>query len=77
MDGDDAAHEALEIDVGLGRDFAGDDDQAGGGQRLAGDAAVGILVEAGVQDGVGNLVGDLVGMTFGDGLRRKKITIPG
>ena len=56
----------LEIDVGLGGDFAGNDHQAGGGQRLGGDAAVGILLQAGVQNGVGDLVGNLVGMAFGD-----------
>ena len=64
--GDDAAHQALEIDVGLGGDFAGDDHQAGGGQGFGGDAAVGVLLQAGVQNGVGDLVGNLVGMAFGD-----------
>ena len=73
--GDDAAHEALEVDVGLGGDFAGDDHQAGGRQGFCGDAAVGILLQAGVQNGVGNLVGNLVGMAFGDGLRGKQKTI--
>ena len=73
--GDDAANQALEVDVGLGGDFAGDDDEAGRGQGFGGHAAVGILLEAGVQDGVGNLVGNLVGMTFGDGLRGKQKTV--
>ena len=71
MDGDGAADHALEIDVGLGGDFAGDDDQAGGGQGFAGDAAGWIFGEAGVEDGVGNLVGDLVGMAFGYGFGGK------
>ena len=64
--GDHAAHQALEIDVGLGGDFAGDDHEAGGGQGFGGDAAVGVLLQAGVENGVGDLVGNLVGMAFGD-----------
>ena len=62
---------ALEIDVGLGGDFAGDDDQAGGGQGFAGYAAGGVFGQAGVEDGVGNLVGDFVGMAFGYGFGGK------
>ena len=73
--GDDAAYQALEIDVGLGGDFAGDDHQAGRGQRLRRYAAVGILFEAGVQNGIGNLVGNFVGMTFGHRFRGKQKTI--
>ena len=33
--GNDAAHQALEVDVGLGGDFAGDDHEAGCSQRFA------------------------------------------
>ncbi len=62
--GNDAAHEGLEIDISLGGDFSGDDDEAGGGECFAGDAAIGVLFEAGVEDGVGNLVGNFVGMPF-------------
>ena len=67
--GDGAADDGLEIDVGFGGDFSGDDDEAGGGKGFAGDAAGGIFGEAGVEDGVGNLVGDLIGMAFGHGFR--------
>ncbi len=66
-----AADDLLKIDVGFGGDFSGDDDQAGGGKRFAGDAAEGIFGEAGVEDGVGNLVGDLIGMAFGYGFGSK------
>ena len=69
--GDGAADDGLEIDVGLGGDFSGDDDEAGGGEGLAGDAAGGVFGEAGVEDSVGNLVGDLIGMAFGHGFRGK------
>jgi hypothetical protein len=71
MEANDAAHQALKIDVGLGGDLAGDDHQSGGRQRLGGDAAVGVLLQAGVQNGVGDLVGNLVGVAFGDGFRGK------
>ena len=77
MECDGAADQRLEIDVSLGGDFAGDDDQAGGGQRFAGHAAVGVLGQAGIEDGVGNLVGDLVGMAFGHGFGRKQISVVG
>ena len=50
--GDGVADEGLEVDIGLGGDLTGDDDEAGAGEGLAGDAAVGILGEAGVEDGV-------------------------
>jgi len=43
-----AADDLLKIDVGFGGDFSGDDDQAGGGKRFAGDAGLtGIFGEAG------------------------------
>jgi len=68
---DGAADDLLEIDVGFGGDFSGDDDEAGGGEGFAGDAAGGVFGQAGVEDSVGNLVGDLIGMAFGDGFGSK------
>jgi hypothetical protein len=56
------------VDVRLGGDLAGDDDEAGGHQRLAGDAGMLVDGQDGVEDGIGNLVGDLVGMAFADRL---------
>ena len=73
--GNDAADKALEIDVGLGGDLAGYDHQAGGGEGFSGDAAVGVLLQADVQNGVGDLVGNLIRVAFGDGLRGKQETI--
>ena len=66
---DRLADEPRNVDVGLGRDLAGDDDEAGRDQRLAGDAAGRIVPEDGVEDGVRDLVGDLVGVALGDRLR--------
>ncbi len=51
--------------------------EAGGGEGFAGDAAEGIVGQAGVEDGVGNLVGNFVGVTFSHGFRRKKISVSG
>ena len=69
--GDGLADDRADVDVGLGRDLAGDDDEAGRDQGLAGDAPVLVVAEDGVEDGVRDLVGDLVGVSLGDGLRRE------
>jgi len=63
-----AAHEPRNVDVRIGRDLARDDDEAGGDERLAGDAAVHVLGENRVEDGVRDLVGDLVRVALGDRL---------
>ena len=47
-------------------DFAADDDPLRGDQRFAGDARLRVLGQEQVDDGVANLVGDLVGMAFGN-----------
>jgi len=73
--GDDAADQALKVNVGLGGDFAGDDHEAGSGQRFSCYATVRVLFETGVQDGIGDLVGNFVGMTFRDRFRGKQKTI--
>src|SRR5579864_839776 len=63
-----APHEARNVDVDVGRDLAGDDDETRRDQCLARDASVRVLGEDGVEDGVGDLVGDLVRVTLGDRL---------
>ena len=63
---DDVAHDVLIVDGAGRRDFAGDDGQAGRDQRLARDARHRVLREDRVENAVGNLIGDLVGMTFGN-----------
>jgi hypothetical protein len=55
------------VDGGAGGDFTGDDRGAGLDQGFAGHAGVLVLGQDRVQDGVGNLVGDLVRVAFGDG----------
>src|ERR1700722_8919780 len=48
--------------------LAGEYDAVGGDQGLAGHARVGIGAEIGVEHGITEPVGDLVGVPFGDGL---------
>ncbi len=69
---DRLASDLLDVDVGLGRDLAGDDHEAGVDERLARDATVRVLGEDRVQDAVGDLVRDLVGMTLGHRLGREQ-----
>ena len=75
--GDGAANHGLKIDVGLGGDFSRDDDEAGSGQGLAGHPAAGVVREASIEDGIRDLVGDLIGMSFGDRFRGEQITVIG
>ena len=72
--GDHAAHRGGNVHVGaFGGDFSAYDHQAGGAEGFTGDFRLRVLPEEFVEDGVGNLVGDFVGMTFGDGLRCKEV----
>ena len=54
------------VDIGAGGDFTGEHDQTGVAQRLGGDPAVFVLRENCVENRVRDLVGDFVGVTFGD-----------
>ena len=63
---DGVADRALDVEVGVRGDFADNHAEALGDGGLASHARVGILREHAVQDRVGDLVADLVGMTFSD-----------
>ena len=69
------AREADVVDVGVGRDFAGEHHETGGAERFGGDAAHRVFGEAGVENGVRDLVCDFVGMTFADGFGSKEIFV--
>ncbi len=58
----------VEIHGGVGRDLAGEHQAVALGEDLAGDPAPRILFEAGIEDRVGDVVADLVGMALGDRL---------
>ncbi len=66
------AHELGDRGVGLGGHLAGNDDQPGGQQRLDGHTALRVVLEQVVEHGVADLVGDLVRVTLGHGLRREQ-----
>src|SRR5680860_267501 len=59
------------VEVDVGRDLAGDDGHPGVDHGLAGDATLRVAGHDRVEDGVGNLVADLVWVTLGDRLGRE------
>ncbi len=69
-----AADQVRDVRVGLGRDLAGHMHQAGGDQRLDGDPGGRVLAQKRVENGVADLVSDLVGVTLGHGLRGEQAT---
>jgi hypothetical protein len=72
---DARANQPWDVHVGLGRDLARDDDQARRDERLARDPPVLVVGQNGVEDRVGDLVGQLVRMALGDRLRgERKLT---
>jgi hypothetical protein len=73
---DDLARQCLDVDPGDGRDFAGDDRGTGLHHRFAGDAGALVLRQDGVENGVGDLVGDLVRVAFGNGFGGEEVGCP-
>jgi hypothetical protein len=70
---DRLAGDRRDVDVGLGRDLAGDQDEAGVDQALAGDPPFGVVAHDGIEDAVGDLVADLVRMALGDRLGGEQV----
>jgi hypothetical protein len=64
-----------ELGLAVAGDFTRHDHHARLDQRFAGDAAVGILGEQRVDDGVGDLVADLVGVTLVHRLGRENVIL--
>ena len=64
--------DALHIHLGVGGHFAHHHHHAGGGAGLTGHVGAGVLGQDRVQNAVGHLVAQLVGMAFGDAFRRKQ-----
>ena len=65
---DRLSDEPRHVDVGRGSDLARDDDEPGREERLASDPALRVLLEQSVEDGVRDLVGDLVRVALCDRL---------
>ena len=70
---DGGADDFLEIDLRLRGEFAGDDDVVALDQGLAGDAGETVLGEAGIEDGVRDAVGNLIGVALADGFGREDV----
>ena len=69
---DGVADDLFHRDVGGGGHFAHDHDHAGGGAGLTGHAGHGVLGQNGVQNAVGHLVTQFVGMAFGNAFRSEQ-----
>lgn len=64
---DGVSDNLLVVEGGLGGDLAEDHDHTGLGGGLASDLGEGVLLEAGIEDGVRDLVTDLIGVSLTDG----------
>ena len=58
----------LVVELGLGGNLTEDHDHTGLGGSLASDLGEGVLSQAGIEDSIGDLISDLVGVTLTDGL---------
>lgn len=65
---DGATDDFLVVEAGLGGDFTENHNHTGLGGSLASDLGEGVLLEAGIEDGIRDLVGNLVGVTLRDWL---------
>ena len=63
--------EDIEINERGGRNFAENHRETGLYRRFAGDARIRILLQAGVEDRVADLVADFIRMSRGDGFGRE------
>ena len=70
---DHVADDRREVELGSRGDFPGDHNEAGLGQGLAGHPAGLVLAYAGVENRVGHLVAQLVGMAFGNTLGGEQV----
>ena len=65
-------HDLVVVELGVGRDLAGEHDVVALDERFAGDAALRVLLEAGVENRVGDVIAHLVGVAFGNRLGRER-----
>ncbi|MNH37921.1 hypothetical protein D3C79_988860 [compost metagenome] len=61
----------FDIYPSAGGDFTADQHHAGFHVGFAGYARFRILFQDGIKNGIGDLIGNFIGMPFGDGLRRE------
>lgn len=65
---DGVTDDLLVVELGLGADLTKDHDHTGLGGSLTSNLGEGVLTKAGIEDGVGNLISNLVGVTLTNGL---------
>lgn len=65
---DGITDDLLVVELGLSGDLTEDHDHTGLGGSLTSNLGEGVLAKAGIEDGVGNLISDLVGVTLTNGL---------
>lgn len=68
---DSLTDDLLVVELGLGGNLTEDHDHTGLGGSLASNLGEGILSQAGIEDSIGDLISDLVGVTLADGLGLK------
>src|SRR5699024_5642670 len=69
------AHDRGDVGVAAGADLPGDVDETRGDHGLHGDPGTAVLAQQVVEDRVGDLVADLVGMPFGDRFGRDRKSV--
>ena len=69
---DDATCHTLHIDIGLRAHLAGDDHETRRAEGFAGDLRIGVVAKEFVENGVGNLIRDLIGVSLGHRFRCKQ-----
>ncbi len=72
---DDLADDGRVVDPGSCGDLASDQHEAGLDRGFARNARVRVTSKVSVEDGVGNVVAELVRMSFGDGLGREQVVL--
>src|SRR6185295_8798207 len=70
---DGLASDGVKIEFRLGGDFSADNDEIALGVSLASDATVRVLLQARVQDRIGNGIANFVWMGLANGFRRKDV----
>ncbi len=70
---DNGAHYLGDIDIAVGGNFTHDGNDTGSAGRFAGNAGIGVVFKHRVENRVGNLVADFIGMPLGYGFRGKKM----
>lgn len=72
---DGLSGDLLDLEVSLGGDFSENHAESVLDGSLAGDLGFGVLGQASIQDGVGDIVAQLIRMTVSDGLGGEKIVL--